>query len=128
LQVHIRAAEIIRRHAGGRICIDCDHFRIPLLLCYFCDFRAASGRFFMVFDLTLPGFPGKFVACFDFQNKWLITTRSESVAQAFRLRSKILSDGFIKMSPCGDSLLVNSSLICDGSASLPFLFPVLGFY
>jgi len=25
------------------------------------------------------------------------------------------------------SLLVNSSLICNGSASLPFLFPVLGF-
>jgi hypothetical protein len=72
----------------------------------FCGFRAASGRFFMVFDLTLPGFPGKFVTCFDFQNKWLITTRSESVAQAFCLCSKMLPDGFIKMSPCGDSLLL----------------------
>jgi hypothetical protein len=25
----------------------------------------------MVFDLTLPDFPGKFLAFFDFQNKWL---------------------------------------------------------
>jgi hypothetical protein len=59
LQVHIGASEIIRRHAGGRIGIDTDHFRIPLLFILFCGFRAASGRFFMVFDLTLPDFPGK---------------------------------------------------------------------
>jgi hypothetical protein len=29
--------------------------------------------------------------------------------------------------PCGDFLLLMSSLICDGSASLPFLVPVLGY-
>jgi hypothetical protein len=57
LKTRIGAAEVIRRHAGGTIGINTDHFRIPLLL-LFCDFRAASGRFFMVFDLTFPEFSG----------------------------------------------------------------------
>jgi len=32
----------------------------------FCDFRAASGRFFEVFDPTLLGFPGKLFFGIDF--------------------------------------------------------------
>jgi hypothetical protein len=45
LQLRIRATHIIGRHAGGRICIDTDHFRIPLLFILFCGFRAAYGPF-----------------------------------------------------------------------------------
>jgi hypothetical protein len=44
LQVHIGASEIIRRHTGGRIGIDTDHFRIPLLLCFAAS-APRSGRF-----------------------------------------------------------------------------------
>jgi hypothetical protein len=75
LQVHIRASEIIRRHAGGRIGIDCYHFRIPLLIILFCGFRATSGRFFMVFDLTLPGFPEN--CCFFCQILELLTNEED---------------------------------------------------
>jgi hypothetical protein len=42
--LHIRATQIVGRHAGRRIGIDTNHFRIPLLF-LFCGFRAASGRF-----------------------------------------------------------------------------------
>jgi hypothetical protein len=55
-------------------------------------------------------------------------TPSKSLAQVSCLHSKKFPDGFKKMSPCGDSLLVISSLISDDWASLPFLFPVLGYF
>jgi hypothetical protein len=57
LQLRVRIADIIGRHAGGRIGIDTDHLRIPLLFYFFAASALPSGRFFMVFDLTLPGFP-----------------------------------------------------------------------
>jgi hypothetical protein len=60
LQVHIRATDIIRCHAGGRIGIHTDHFFIPLFL-FIAASALPSGRLIMVFDLTLPGFSGKFL-------------------------------------------------------------------
>jgi hypothetical protein len=58
LQVHIRAAQIIRRQTGRRIGIDTNHFRIPLLLVFAASVLLPD-RFYKVCDLTFPGSPGK---------------------------------------------------------------------
>jgi hypothetical protein len=71
LQLRVRIADIIGRHAGGRIGIDTDHFRIPLLLCFAAS-APRSGRFIMVFDLTLPGFPENyFNFCGFLKSGWI---------------------------------------------------------
>ena len=45
---------------------------IFVFLYFFCGFRAASGRFFMVFDLTLPGFPENYFKICGFLKSGLI--------------------------------------------------------
>jgi hypothetical protein len=66
LQASVRFVQVVGRQVGGRVGINTDHFSIPLLFMLFCDFRAASGRFFKVFDPTLLGFPGKLFFGIDF--------------------------------------------------------------